>query len=366
MMRSTLGLAAFVAAGLPAALAAESQKVPVAAPAKAPAQAAPKSTTATQASTSKPAEPTSWSLEEIAAAKSRCSSLLASVDAVVIPEPPMRAGSCGAPAPMRLITIGKNPEVALSPPAVLSCEMIAALAQWVKNDIQPLAKKHLGAPVIKIENMSDYSCRAAYGRIGNKLSEHGRANALDIRGFITASGQPTMVLAEWGKTARDIAREIAAAKAAAEKAKASAAAPAPAAAPAVAAAKPAAPQLAAPVPAPVPSGEDIAQSAIDTVKNLFKGTIFSGPEPAQDDPAGHALVPASRLGGPKDAAPPAAEKSLSPNPAIASSRKSRFLREAHASACRTFGTTLGPEANEAHRNHFHIDMAVRNIGKYCR
>ena len=29
------------------------------------------------------------------------------------------------------------------------------------------------------------------------------------------------------------------------------------------------------------------------------------------------------------------------------------------------GTTLGPEANEAHRNHFHVDMAERTIKKIC-
>ena len=36
-----------------------------------------------------------------------------------------------------------------------------------------------------------------------------------------------------------------------------------------------------------------------------------------------------------------------------------FLRAAHESACKLFGTVLGPEANNAHRNHFHVDMAER-------
>ena len=45
--------------------------------------------------------------------------------------------------------------------------------------------------------------------------------------------------------------------------------------------------------------------------------------------------------------------------------RARFLREAHAAACRIFGTTLGPEANEAHRNHFHVDMADRKVKKIC-
>jgi hypothetical protein len=36
-----------------------------------------------------------------------------------------------------------------------------------------------------------------------------------------------------------------------------------------------------------------------------------------------------------------------------------FLRGAHKTACTVFDTVLGPEANNAHRNHFHLDMADR-------
>lgn len=33
----------------------------------------------------------------------------------------------------------------------------------------------------------------------------------------------------------------------------------------------------------------------------------------------------------------------------------KFLRAIHAAACNYFRVTLGPEANEAHRDHFHLD-----------
>jgi hypothetical protein len=36
-----------------------------------------------------------------------------------------------------------------------------------------------------------------------------------------------------------------------------------------------------------------------------------------------------------------------------------FLHEIHDGACKIFGTTLGPKANEAHKNHFHLDMIER-------
>jgi hypothetical protein len=42
-----------------------------------------------------------------------------------------------------------------------------------------------------------------------------------------------------------------------------------------------------------------------------------------------------------------------------------FLRRLHKGACGTFGTVLGPEANEAHRNHFHFDLAPRRHRAFC-
>ena len=42
-----------------------------------------------------------------------------------------------------------------------------------------------------------------------------------------------------------------------------------------------------------------------------------------------------------------------------------FLNEIHAGGCSLFGTVLGPRANEAHKNHYHYDMAARSNGNYC-
>ena len=44
-----------------------------------------------------------------------------------------------------------------------------------------------------------------------------------------------------------------------------------------------------------------------------------------------------------------------------------FLRRLHQSACKRFGTVLGPEYNAAHANHFHFDMARSNTNgtPYC-
>jgi len=41
----------------------------------------------------------------------------------------------------------------------------------------------------------------------------------------------------------------------------------------------------------------------------------------------------------------------------------RFLRVVHESACKRFGTVLGPDYNAAHHNHFHVE---RKGGGFCR
>ena len=49
----------------------------------------------------------------------------------------------------------------------------------------------------------------------------------------------------------------------------------------------------------------------------------------------------------------------------ASTNRARFLRRMHAGACAMFGTVLGPEANEAHRDHLHLDLASRKHSAFC-
>lgn len=45
-----------------------------------------------------------------------------------------------------------------------------------------------------------------------------------------------------------------------------------------------------------------------------------------------------------------------------------FLRRLHQSACKRFGTVLGPDYNNAHANHFHFDMAqsMKDGSSFCR
>ncbi len=317
--------------------------------------------------------PLTWSAAEIADAKSRCTAILKRIQAVVIAEAPIREGSCGTPAPIQLVSIGRNPEVALYPPAIVTCEMAEALYSWMKTEVQPLAKQKLGHEVIKIETMSSYSCRNAYGRKGGKLSEHGVANALDIRGFVTATGKTAYVLEHWGTPQREILARIAAEKAKAEKLAAEKIAAAEAAQAAVHSnvqsngqsngkpngkktpQQPTQDELTEEIEAAVISKETIVEGAGDRhVKGAEIATRRTKPV------AGAFAISPDHLGGPKTAPKQTTNVKLSDE-----AHREAFMHGVHASACRVFGTTLGPEANSAHRNHFHVDMAQRKSVKIC-
>jgi hypothetical protein len=50
------------------------------------------------------------------------------------------------------------------------------------------------------------------------------------------------------------------------------------------------------------------------------------------------------------------------------SEERTFLRRLHESACKRFGTVLGPNYNAAHANHLHFDMgkSMKDGSAYCR
>lgn len=318
----------------------------------APASVAPKPAQADP----KPAE--TWSEVEIADARAHCAVILQRIHAVALPHAPIREGACGAPAPVELISIGRNPQVALSPPAIVRCDLAEQLVNWFEKDVQPLARKHLKSAIVRIETMSSYSCRNAYGRKSAKLSEHALANAVDIGGFITASAKSAEVLDDWGKPEREVVAEAAAQKLAAEEAAAKTAQADVAGNPAHGALPSAAPSTA-------------GAAAVGLVRSTIIDGISNHTSAVPDWAPGTNV---NRLGGPPakpvnigSAARKAAFLSFgggrsldNPDPAMRA-----FLHEAHETACQVFGTTLGPEANAAHRNHFHVDMASRKFGKIC-
>jgi hypothetical protein len=286
---------------------------------------------------------------DIQAAQAQCLQILKGLDLVAVGVEPIREGDCGAAAPIELVSVGTNPQVTFSPTVTVTCEMAKALHTWVTRDLQPLARRHLGAPLIRVDTMSSYSCRTAYGRAKNRLSEHGKANAIDIRGFVTARAETADVRADWGPTERLIQAQIAAAKAAEAKA---------AAERAVAAKSPFAPsQGSSPAPGTTVAGAN-PSVAVPEVSVGVRGVPIEVPSIPNAIGITTGFPQPSRLGGPKQAATPVPSRQTASS--TAQGRRA-FMRGVHQTACRVFGTVLGPEANQAHENHFHVDAAKRNL-----
>jgi hypothetical protein len=91
--------------------------------------------------------------------------------------------------------------VAVKPAAILRCAMATAIADWVRTDIAPLAAG-LGSIVTDLDNFDSFECRGRNRVAGAPLSEHGRANALDVRSFKLANGQAISL------TDRAVSREL--------------------------------------------------------------------------------------------------------------------------------------------------------------
>ncbi len=125
----------------------------------------------------------------------------------------------------------------------LTCPLASTFAAWTRHAVQPAARIAFGQQVAKVESMGTYSCRTVAG--STRISEHGRANAVDVGAFVLEDGRRITVKEGWNGTADE----------------------------------------------------------------------------------------------------------------------QRFLRLMHESACRRFGTVLGPDYNAAHADHLHLDMAT---GRFCR
>jgi hypothetical protein len=91
--------------------------------------------------------------------------------------------------------------VSLKPAATLRCTMASAIADWIRTDMAPLATG-LGSVISDLDNFDSYDCRGRNGVAGAQLSEHGRANALDVRALKLANGQSISLID------RNVPREV--------------------------------------------------------------------------------------------------------------------------------------------------------------
>jgi hypothetical protein len=97
---------------------------------------------------------------------------------------------CGGPDVVLLerIILPDRSEIAVEPPATLRCEMAEAVVHFVRQDLAPAAAA-MGSGLRSIENFDSYDCRGRNRVAGAQLSQHGLANALDIRSVRLRDGR---------------------------------------------------------------------------------------------------------------------------------------------------------------------------------
>lgn len=308
-----------------------------------------------------PEPPPAWTEAEIAAAKAECDKLTKGLSVEMRYVPPIRQGQCGAAQPVEVKSLGSGQKVTLVPPAIMNCRMVAMLTRWIDTSVQPKAKAMLGRPIVRLTNASAYVCRNRYNAKDQKLSEHAKANALDVSGFVTSDGREIAVAEFWGPTMAEIeAKRLAEAEAAAAK-------------------------QAQQKPASTSPGGAAPEDASAWVAGTDPGETASTAPPLPEQPAskskdkskGKLLKPVG-LGALVKGEPLVATGSkqdrkrkrgtLIPRPAELAPKtpEGKFLQAVHAEACATFGTVLGPEANEAHHDHLHLDLAPRRGSNFCQ
>ncbi len=99
-------------------------------------------------------------------------------------------GDCGATDAVQMgeIVLPDQSRVTVTPPATLRCPMAEEIAHWIRDDVAPAAAK-LGAPLRSLDNFDSYECRGRNRVRAAALSEHGQADALDVRAFKLGDGQ---------------------------------------------------------------------------------------------------------------------------------------------------------------------------------
>ncbi|QZO00252.1 extensin family protein [Chenggangzhangella methanolivorans] len=120
-----------------------------------------------------------------------CAALADESFAVAEQIPPIEGpGVCGGGPLVRLTGVKRKDGglILIKPAATLRCGMAKELAEYLREDVSPSAEA-AGTKLEKLEIAGSFQCRGRNGAAGGKMSEHGRANAVDLSGFGFADGK---------------------------------------------------------------------------------------------------------------------------------------------------------------------------------
>lgn len=114
--------------------------------------------------------------------------IASAIQDLTIPRP------CALPRPINLaaVRLDDGRVIAFKPNAIMSCEMVVAMANWTREDLAPQIDS-LGAKLETLKVASSFSCRGRNRQAGARTSEHGYGNAMDVGGFELSDGRTILI-----------------------------------------------------------------------------------------------------------------------------------------------------------------------------
>lgn len=100
---------------------------------------------------------------------------------------------CSAVQAVKLVAFG-TPVTNLG---AMRCPLARAFVLWVRDVVQPGGERWYGQRVRKLETFGTFACRPVNNVPGARLSEHGRANAVDVSAFVLDDGTRVTVKDGW-------------------------------------------------------------------------------------------------------------------------------------------------------------------------
>lgn len=100
---------------------------------------------------------------------------------------------CSATGAVQLNLVG----IPIASLGAMKCRVAERLSAWTNEAVQTAAMAWLDSRVTRIDSFGTYACRPRNNVSGARLSEHGRANAVDIAAFVLADGRRITVEKGW-------------------------------------------------------------------------------------------------------------------------------------------------------------------------
>ncbi|MEZ0495945.1 extensin family protein [Sphingomonas sp. IW22] len=119
-----------------------------------------------------------------------------SIDYRTLPQQDFGNG-CVVVGAVQLLDIG----IPVSGLRSMRCPLARNFSNWVRYAVAPAARQVMGSDLVRIESYGTFNCRPIAG--SKRLSEHGRANAVDVATFVLSDGRRVSVLDGWDGNSRE-------------------------------------------------------------------------------------------------------------------------------------------------------------------